>query len=294
MFVYYILLITALVLQLFTGNLNPGLFSFPVNLLVIVFVLYVAFAEWRKTAKKKKPSEISSSRSIIIAIASVAAVGIILLIVPQFPEDIAVRGAVGRKLGLYSFTASWIFSAVMVWFLIVLASAAMRFFARGTTGRSKAVGTAIAGVWLALAALTIGGSDATDTKVAAFRQFATNLGNSRGRYENLPVMVKMNDFGIVYGGNGKVESYSARVEITSENGSEELSLTSGAPARYGRQKVYLVDYDREAGENTNYCVIRMLRRPWEPVAYAGIAVIVIGAVMYFVPGKRKQQLPEGK
>lgn len=285
--IYYILLAAGLVLQLLSGNINPELFGFPVNLLVIAVIIYAAFADDRKARKKNRLPRISTSKNIIIAIASVVAAGIIIMVVPQFPEDIATRAAIGRRLGLFSFTTSWIFGAVMVWFLIVLAATAMKFAGRGVGRKSISFAVVIAGIWLSLVSLYIGGSDTTDVKVAAFSQFSTNMGNSKGQYINMPIMVKMEDLTLEPGRDGEIKRFYATVEVTSETGAKALSLDSKKPAKYGKQRVYLLDYDHQAGGSSNYCIVRFLHRPWMPVAITGILIMLAGGIMFFMAGKKE-------
>ena len=70
---------------------------------------------------------------------------------------------------------------------------------------------------------------------------------------------------------------------------EPVTLKVNHPytVRYGEQ-VYLSGYDAQAGDDSQYCIIQIVREPWKYWALAGIIMMLAGAFMLFIGGPRKR------
>lgn len=83
--------------------------------------------------------------------------------------------------------------------------------------------------------------------------------------------------------------YSADVSVTSRSGkSLERTIAVNEPLKIDGWKVYLVDYDHDRGRWSKIAIFELVRDPWLPFVYAGIFMLLAGAVCMFVlAGSRK-------
>lgn len=81
--------------------------------------------------------------------------------------------------------------------------------------------------------------------------------------------------------------FNADVEIfTRDGGDYKASLAVNEPYSLDGWKIYLSDYDSGMGRWSETCVLELVRDPWMPAVYAGIFLMLLGALcLLFV--KRK-------
>lgn len=53
-------------------------------------------------------------------------------------------------------------------------------------------------------------------------------------------------------------------------------------------KIYQLDYDHDRGRWSQYSVFELVRDPWLPYVYVGIALLLLGAILMFVMGSRRK------
>ena len=284
-------MITALVLQVASGNMDVSLFTFPVNILVMVVVLYVAFAEYRKTRKKGINSGISSRSGIFAALGMLALAGIIILAFPQFPvEGTADMGKVGARLGVYGFTRSWIFAASVLWVLIVLASYVIRAIGarKKPSWHANSLIMPATGLWLAVAGLFLGSPDMTNVEVVSYTNFATNIGHDlTGKTVTLPVSVRTEKIETKERGDGSLEITFADIRLTGREDewyyvSDSRTKADSYLFKKGKWIVLLAENNLLAGSIPDHCVLRMIECPWYGVIYTGCLMIIIGLLSMII------------
>lgn len=57
------------------------------------------------------------------------------------------------------------------------------------------------------------------------------------------------------------------------------------------EDVYLVGYDADAGSESSYCILEIVREPWKYVTVSGILLLLAGAVLLFIGGPSKPSEP---
>lgn len=279
-------MITAIVLQAASGNMDVSLFAFPVNILVMVVVLYVAFAEYRKTRKKGLPSDISSRSGMFAALGMLALAGIVILAFPQFPASGAAAGKVAERLGLYGFTRSWIFAASVLWLLIVLASYVIRAIGerKKPSWHANSAILPAAGLWLAVAGLFLGSPDMTSVEVVSYTHFATNIGHDRtGRTVTLPVSVRTEKIETEERGDGSLTITFADIKLSGRDNESYYVSDSRTKAdsylfKKGKWIVLLAENNLPAGSIPDHCALKLVECPWYYVIYAGCVMLVIGLI----------------
>jgi cytochrome c biogenesis protein ResB len=178
-----------------------------------------------------------------------------------------------------AFTRMWPFVLVLTVFLIVLAS---RLFLKFSLAGF--------GLWLALWAGMYGTADASVTHVMVPRhEYARS---------SLPFTLRLEDFGVTRYQTGEPMEYRAKVSLqdidrrgaipdrggdASEHKENSVlkTLRVNHPVNYKGHQVYLMDYDSAKGDLTDYCIVMVTRQPWRWLVFAGILVLLAGALKTF-------------
>lgn len=230
------------------------LFAFPVNLIVGLFIVSLGW-KFRKLYRDK---HMTIALLLLIAVA---------LVQGFMPAHIA-------------FTRMWPFVVVLTVFLIVLAS---RLFLKFSLAGF--------GLWLALWAGMLGTADASVTHIMVPRHEYART--------SLPFTLRLEDFRVTRYQTGEPLEYRAQVSLQDINRREnppdrrdDLSdlqeysvlrtLRVNHPVNYKGHQVYLMDYDSAKGDLTEYCIVMVTRQPWRWLIFAGILLLLGGALKTFV------------
>ncbi|MDD2559279.1 MAG: cytochrome c biogenesis protein ResB [Bacteroidales bacterium] len=306
-YLFSLLGILSLCLQVFTGLVPLHLFAFPTNLLVLLLMLYLVWMNYRFSLSKGKPISLASSSACVIAITGLLSGMLIMGLFPQtaswspLPGENNIVQIVAYRLGFYSFSSSWIFAFILLYFLTVLAAV---IFRRGLSllqklklaeRRSRAIWTDSSfvlnhlGLWLAVLAGFLGSSDEIRSKMIIDRHELINVAYKQPNGKHfLPFYLGLKDFKIQYHSSGEIIDYRAELWMTEskESAGTTASLRVNHPLRYKTYDIYLSTYDVEKGEESEYVVLLLIRQPWKKLMYSGIIMMVLGALFLFISTAR--------
>lgn len=220
-------------------TVNLHFFSFPVNLIA---GLCMVFAGWKL---RRFLSDTHMTVALVLLIAAVAVQGFM-------PVNA-------------SFTRSWPFVIVLVWFLTVLASRLFRKFSPAGFG-----------LWLTLWAGMLGSADSSITQVLLPRDKTVRT--------VLPFDMQLEDFSVSYYQTGEPMEYRARISIrdTDRPAAVSKTLRVNHPVHYRGYQVYLMDYDTSKDHESQYCIVMVTRQPWRWLVLAGILILLAGALKTFI------------
>ena len=54
--------------------------------------------------------------------------------------------------------------------------------------------------------------------------------------------------------------------------------------------MYQYDYDSEAGTESRFSVLELVKDPWLPLVYAGIFMMLAGALLMLVTGFKREEV----
>ncbi len=143
-----------------------------------------------------------------------------------------------------------------------------------------------AGLWLALFAGFWGAADTQDIRVQAFKDAPTREAFYKdGGSTFLDYNVRLLSFDVDYFANGTPSHYEAAVTL----GSDTATLRVNHPyALNFFEDVYLIGYDTSRGSDTQYCIIQIIREPWKAALFAGILMMLAGAMLLFIQGAKRR------
>lgn len=87
------------------------------------------------------------------------------------------------------------------------------------------------------------------------------------------------------------KSFTSDITVTFPDGKTKQAVVEvNRPYRRGSWMLYQSGYDRDAGPDSAYSVLKAVRDPWLPVVYAGILMLALGAVSMLATKRRKNGL----
>ena len=141
-----------------------------------------------------------------------------------------------------------------------------------------------AGLLLALGAGFWGAPDVEELRLPLVEGRPTSDAYvSDGRSIPLGYEMSLLDFEAAYYDNGTPSDFAARVAIAGE----EVTLRVNSPYRYRwGEDIYLVNYEKDLAGRTR-CIVQVMRDRWATIIAAGVAMMLVGALLMFLQGARK-------
>ena len=265
--------IALVILQLVFGNLEPKMFAFPINFALLASMIAICAVVEREYGKWQWVKALRSTDLSIISLCLVALWCVAGGCVPQ--TDVASSGWLYRT-GLTQFATSLPFVGLLALLLVQLTMIIIHRLRRPARQWGFTFIAAHAGLWLALAAGLMGSADMKDLRCIALRGQETQTAyDKKGHINALPYAVERKDF---RGERSEADNSVVQYEATISLDGERVALSVNHPhAATWQDKLYLVSYDHNAADNeTAYCVLQIVRQPWQAPICLGIALLLFG------------------
>ena len=249
----------ACALQLAVGNIDVGLFSFPVGAAVgiaLVAVLYVVDSEWGKHTWVQHLGSPLMSRRLIAFTAAACVIG-----------------------GCLSADSSFQTSVPFVALLIALmANLTLVIFRRLRSRHAKHRWVFLLthlGIWLALFSGLAGAGDNQQLRTIVRHDKATTTAfTHQGRMVSLPYSLRLKDFRIdTNTADGSPTQYSATVLINDTP--TEIAVNSPHAAGL-TEDIYLMSF--EGQHNAISCILMIERQPWKLVMLTCLCLMLAGTL----------------
>lgn len=265
--------IALVILQLIFGNFEPKMFAFPINFALLASLIAICAVVEREYGKRQWVKALRSTDLSIILLCLIAAWCVAGGCVPQ--TDAVSSGWLYRT-GLTQFATSLPFVGLLALLLVQLTMIIIHRLRRPARQWGFTFIAAHAGLWLALAAGLLGSADMKDLRCIALRGQETRTAyDKKGRINALPYAVELKDFRVERSeADHSVVQYEAAIALDGER----ISISVNNPhAATWQDKLYLVSYDHNAADNeTAYCVLQIVRQPWQAPTCLGIALLLFG------------------
>lgn len=260
---------TALILQYFVGNFPVEIFAFPLNIVTMALWGVVAYLLYKNRENFTVAKSLLSIRATWLSLGSMAATGIYLGLQRE-PNS-----------------TSWLVVVGILFTLTHLLLITMRGW-RTSQGIRWRFTLLHAGLILALGAGFWGAPDRVQLRTMLPRESTiTHAYHLDGTMTNLGYALQLRGLNAEYNENGIPTHFEAAVSIDNE----DVTLRVNHP--YNRtfsEKIYLVSI----GNDASYCVVEIVREPWQWASLAGIILLLAGAVMLFLRGPRHAANPKTK
>lgn len=267
----YVIALT--VLQIAFGNLEPRLFAFPLNFAILAGMIIVCAVVEREYGKSQWVKSLRSTDFSFFLLCLIAAWCVAGGCVPQ--TDAVSSGWLYRT-GLTQFATSLPFVGLLALLLVQLTMIIIHRLRRPARQWGFTFIAAHAGLWLALVAGLLGSADMKDLRCIAMRGQETRTAyDKKGRINALPYAVELKDFRVE---RSEADNSVVQYEATISLDGERVALSVNHPhAATWQDKLYLVSYDHNAADNKPaYCVLQIVRQPWQAPMCLGIALLLFG------------------
>lgn len=247
------------------------IFSFPLNL--ILALLWAGGTLWLWISRRKS-----------IAVSLLLSKGGSLWAIGLFLAFCLVVGITGNR----ELTKSWFFIILMLYIQTTL----LLVIFRGWRERS-ATGASLGpirwrfllnhlGLLTAISSAFWGYPDSETIRIQAMRDIPSREAfGMDGSATWLKYDIEFKNLKIDTYENGMPSMYQADIIVDDD----PVSIKVNDPYSKGfGEDIYLVSYDAEAGEDSPYCILEIVREPWKYGAVAGIIMMLAGAFMLFITG----------
>lgn len=267
-YVYHALLVVLVVvatiaLQVFTGDFPVDIFAFPLNIVCIVLWLTVVAMLYTNRQNITLAKLLLSPGATWLSLAIMAATGIYLGLQRQ-PNS-----------------CSWPVVMGVLYVLTHLAFIILRGW-RNSTGIRWRFTLLHIGLFLLLGAGFWGAPDREQLRVALIENRPTHIAlHANGTAAALDYSIELKGVKAEYAESGMATHFEAGIKVDGM----ETQLTVNHP--YNRtlgEKIYLISIGND--NNEPYCIVEVVREPWQWVSLAGIVMLLAGAVMLFIRGPR--------
>ncbi len=259
--------VAAVVLQICFGAFPLSIVRFPMNVILMALWLVLLVELYRRRARSRVAQAMLSQRATVFSLVLMAAVGV--------------------ALGLQREPAStaWPTIVAVLFVLSHLTLVTLRGWRNRQGVRWRFV-VNHAGLWLALVAGFWGASDRVQMRAMVGREVPTREAfDMEGRPTMLDCELQLIDFKIDYYAEGSPSMFEAVVAVDGE----PVALRVNSPHhRTWSEMIYLVSYDVESPDAARYCVVEVVREPWRWLSVVGIVMLIVGAVLMFAAGPRKE------
>jgi hypothetical protein len=253
-------------LQYAFGDFSVEFFAFPMNVVVMAVWLLLLVELYRHRNGSTVAKYMLSMESTYLSLVLVAVGGVVAGVVAELP------------------TRKWWFVAAMLFAMSHLALVTLRGW-RNAAGVRWRFLLNHAGLLLALGAGFWGAPDVEELRLPLVEGRPCSEAYVReGRSIPLGYEMTLLDFEATYYANGTPSDFEARVDIAGE----EVTLRVNSPYRYRLgEDIYLVNYEKDLAGRTR-CIVQIVRDDWSPIMAVGVAMMLVGALLMFLQGARKE------
>jgi hypothetical protein len=146
------------------------------------------------------------------------------------------------------------------------------------------------GLFIALTTATIGNADMQRVKMI------TTIGESEwraltqeGAVKEMSLAIELKRFIMETYDDGSPKRFASKIQVMTKTGKNiEAIVDVNKPYEVDGWKIYQYGYDTHMGTKSQISILELVSDPWLPLVYAGIYMMLTGAVCMFVIGGRKR------
>ena len=146
------------------------------------------------------------------------------------------------------------------------------------------------GLFIALTTATLGNADMQRVKMICgvdepeWRAMTTD-----GRIIEMPIAIELKKFIMETYDDGSPKRFASEIQIVTKTFKYiETTVDVNKPYEVDGWKIYQYGYDTQMGAQSQISIFELVSDPWLPWVYAGIYMMLAGAVCMFVIGGRKR------
>ena len=278
------LVLTGLMLQLSIGPVSWDAFAYPVNVIVLAVMLVICLAIWLLRRKVYALQFISTYRAAIPALVYAVVLTMLMGVTRQstYPAD-------NDPLGLTAMLSQWSFVLTYLYIVVILSQVILNRLTHFQWKRDIPFLLNHLGLFIAIVAGTLGNADMQRLKMI------TTIGDpewralgKQGIVRELPIAIELKQFIMEEYDDGSPKRFASDIQILTQTGKNiTTTVDVNHPVEVDGWKIYQYGYDTQMGAMSQTSILELVADPWLPIVYAGIYMMLFGAVFMFM-GRRKE------
>ena len=152
------------------------------------------------------------------------------------------------------------------------------------------------GLFLAMTTATLGNADMQRLKmITAIGEPEWRALTQQGTVKEMPLAIELKQFIMETYDDGSPKRFASEVQILTKSGKNiEATVEVNKPVEVEGWKIYQYGYDTQMGPMSRTSILELVSDPWLPLVYAGIYMMLGGAVCMFVFGRRQKEIEEDR
>ena len=286
------LFVVGLALQLTMGPIDWSLFAAPVNWIMLVLLLGFLVLMFLLRKIVYAFEWMMHGQAAVAAIAWALGITLVMGLLPQTRE--------GGVPWLSQMLTFWPFVLIWTWMMMISGLATINHFSRFQLKEIPFLLNHL-GVFVAIVATTLGSADRQQLQMTVAYEAPEwrALSNDYGVVEPGFTM-ELHQFAVDYYENGMPKRFASDISVHTEDGKIlRGTVEVNKPLKVNGWKIYQYGYDTMLGSESPYSVFLLVKDPWLPAVYAGIFLMLAGALALLLTrrfriwGKRSVILPVG-
>ena len=277
------LIVAGLLLELCAGAVDWDAFRWPVNAIVfaafIVLIVAMALLARKVYAFRFLGSHAAAVPAIVYAVA-------LTIIMGLTRQTVDGRG-VNNMLTFWPFVLTYVYLAVILGMVVVKRLRHLSSWRRDVPFLLNHLG-----LFLALTCATLGNADMQRLRmVTSVEGPEWRALDQQQQVVTLPLAIQLQQFIMEVYDDGTPRRFASEIQVLTESGSNiHTTVEVNKPVVVEGWKIYQYGYDTAMGKDSQISILELVRDPWLHVVYAGIAMMLLGAVSMFLLGVRREQV----
>ena len=148
------------------------------------------------------------------------------------------------------------------------------------------------GLFLAMTTATLGNADMQRLKMITVKgKPEWRALTSQQQILEMPITIELKEFIMETYDDGKPKRFASDIQIMTKTGkSINTTVEVNKPVEVDGWKIYQYSYDTQMGAKSQTSILELVSDPWLPLVYAGIYMMLAGAVCMFILGGRRKSL----
>ena len=272
------LMLVGMVLQLTVGPVAWSAFAWPTNGIVMVAFLAVIALIYALRKRVYAMQFLGTNHAAIPAMALAVVLTIVMGLTIQSPEGTWFS----NMLSFWPFVLVYMLIALVLGQVII--GRAMHFKWK----RDIPFMLNHLGLFLAMTTATLGNADVQRLRMittegqAEWRAVADN-----GMVKTMPMSIELKKFVMETYDDGSPKRFASVIKVVEKSGQEmEATIDVNKPIVVDGWKIYQYGYDTSMGAESKISILELVSDPWLPLVYAGIFMMLGGAVCMFAFGRK--------
>jgi len=279
------LIVAGLALELSVGPVVWDAFAWPVNAIVLAGFLTLIAIIFLLRKKVYGFQFISTYKAAIPTLVYAVVLTIIMGLTRQ-----EVHGTwFNDMLSFWPFVLIYVYMALILGVTIL-----RRLFVKSSHGITRQIAFFLNhfGLFLAMTTATLGNADMQRLKmITAMGESEWRALSPEGVVKEMPLAIELKKFIMETYDDGSPKRFASEIQILTKTGKNiETTVDVNKPYEVDGWKIYQYGYDTAMGANSQISILELVSDPWLPFVYAGIYMMLGGAVCMFILGGRRKKV----